>query len=207
MEHRNIIQIILNKIRAVYYRLILKPYYNYILGHLGDKTTIPSSTRFDYPQNIYVGNKVCIGRLSRLSAIPLTGKTHCRINIGDNTYVGSFAHIFCTAKIEIGQNVLIADRIYITDNLHTYSDITIPIIAQPILQISEVQIGDGVWIGENVCIIGASIGKQSVIGANSVVTKSIPDYCVAVGAPAKIIKRYSFEEQTWLKTDANGSFI
>ena len=56
-----------------------------------------------------------------------------------------------------------------------------------------VEIGDGTWIGENVCIIGASIGKQCVIGANSVVLKDIPDYCVAVGLPAKVIKKYNFE--------------
>jgi acetyltransferase-like isoleucine patch superfamily enzyme len=78
---------------------------------------------------------------------------------------------------------------------------------QPIQQIHEVEIGEGAWIGENVCIIGASVGKGCVIGANSVVTKNIPDYCVAVGAPAKIIKRYSFELNEWLKTAPDGSFI
>jgi acetyltransferase-like isoleucine patch superfamily enzyme len=55
----------------------------------------------------------------------------------------------------------------------------------------------GAWLGENVCVIGASIGKNSVIGANSVVTKNIPDYCVAVGSPAKVIKKYNVEKQIW----------
>ena len=62
---------------------------------------------------------------------------------------------------------------------------------------SEVTIGEDSWIGENVCICGASIGKHCVIGANSVVTKDIPDYCVAAGIPAKVIKKYNFEKNSW----------
>ena len=70
---------------------------------------------------------------------------------------------------------------------------------QPIKQINTVIVGDGSWLGENVCVIGAKIGKNCVIGANSVVTKDIPDYCVAVGAPAKVIKRFDFVNQQWIK--------
>lgn len=194
-------------ILRLYCRFILKPYYKYFLGQLGNKTNIPPSTKLDKPQNIYIGNKVSLGRMSWLAANPLTGKSTCTLTIGDGTYIGNFAHIYCTSKINIGKNVLIADRIYITDNLHSYIDINTPIIAQPILQIGEVYIGDGAWIGENVCIIGANVGKQSVIGSNSVVTKSIPDYCVAVGSPAKIIKRFCFEQKKWLKTDKQGNLI
>lgn len=59
------------------------------------------------------------------------------------------------------------------------------------------EIGEGTWLGENVCVIGAKIGKHCVIGANSVVTKDIPDYSIAVGAPARIIKQYNFKENVW----------
>ena len=81
--------------------------------------------------------------------------------------------------------------------MHGYEDICTPIIKQPIVQKGEVEIGEGSWIGEGVCIIGAKIGKNVVIGANAVVTKDIPDYCVAVGLPARIIKRYNLEKQIW----------
>ena len=54
---------------------------------------------------------------------------------------------------------------------------------------------------------GTTIGKHCTVGANSVVSGTFGDYCVIVGAPAKIIKRYSFEKQDWLKTDAKGEFI
>ena len=88
---------------------------------------------------------------------------------------------------------------YISDNLHGYKDIKTPIWKQPIVQNRDVEIGEGSWIGENVCILGVHIGKHCVIGANSVVTHDIPDYSVAVGSPAKVIKRYDFENNQWVK--------
>jgi acetyltransferase-like isoleucine patch superfamily enzyme len=129
------------------------------------------------------------------------------VSIGNNTYIGRFAHIYATGNITIGKKVLIADNVYIADNLHQYTNVDIPIIDQPITQLNTVVIADGAWIGEKVCIIGASVGKNSVVGANSVVTKNIPDYCVAVGTPAKIIKRYHFEKKAWCKTNEMGEFI
>ena len=78
-------------------------------------------------------------------------------------------------------------------------NLEVPIKEQGIIQKKDVYIGDGSWLGENVCVIGASIGQHCVIGANSVVTKDIPDYSVAVGSPAKVIKRYNPETKQWGK--------
>ena len=65
-----------------------------------------------------------------------------------------------------------------------------------------VHIGDKVWVGESVCILpGVTIGECSIIGAGSVVTKSIPPYSIAVGTPAKVIKRYNFDTRSWIKVD------
>ena len=85
--------------------------------------------------------------------------------------------------------MLTANNVYISDNSHDYENTEVPIISQPVKFKKRVQIGSGSWIGENVSIIGANVGKNSVIVANSVVTSDIPDYSVAVGAPAKVIKR------------------
>jgi len=98
----------------------------------------------------------------------------------------------------IGDNVLTANNVYISDNLHEYEDITVPIMHQPTRFKRSVMVGDGAWIGENVSIIGASVGKNSVIGANSVVTRDIPDYCVAVGAPAVVIRQFDLQQQKWV---------
>ena len=147
-----------------------------------------------------------IERHSWLAAMPLTGFS-TKLIINDGAAIGHFAHIYATNNIEIGSNVLIADKVYISDNLHGYENIHLPIINQSIKQLNVVIIGDNSWIGENVCVIGASIGEHCVIGANSVVTKDIPAYSVAVGAPAKIIKRYNFNNNQWQKTNAAGEFI
>lgn len=99
----------------------------------------------------------------------------------------------------IGRNVLTADRVYISDNIHKYEDIDMPIKDQGIIHKKDVVIGDGTWIGENACIIGASLGRNVIVGANSVVTKDVPDYCVVVGIPARIIKRYNGNTKQWEK--------
>ena len=98
----------------------------------------------------------------------------------------------------IEESVLTADRVYISDNIHGYEDVSIPIKNQPIVQKGTVTIGSGSWIGENVSILGASIGKHCVIGANSVVTRNIPDYSVAIGSPARVIKRYDMDNNNWI---------
>jgi acetyltransferase-like isoleucine patch superfamily enzyme len=157
--------------------------------------------------NISIGNNVTIAYKTWLAALPLTGSDECILEIGDGSAIGNFNHIYSTKKIIIGKKVLTADKVYISDNLHSYEDITQSIIEQPIRQIGEVIIGDGTWIGENVCIIGSCIGRNCVIGANSVVTKNIPDYSIAIGSPAKIIKRYNLEINQWEKTNPDGSFI
>ena len=129
------------------------------------------------------------------------------LEIRSGTMIGNFAHIVCSKKILIEQNVLIADKVFISDNIHGYKQLQVPVLNQPLVQLAEVTIGENSWIGENVCISGASVGRHSVIGANSVVTKDIGDYTVAVGSPARAIKRFCFDTKTWRKTDSNSNFI
>jgi acetyltransferase-like isoleucine patch superfamily enzyme len=195
------------KINSIFYYLFQFWYYKMIFGKIGYKTRIYGFLKIVKPQNIFLGKKVYIGKLTWLEANPLTDTKNCSLTIDDNTYIGNFAHIFSTSNIYIGKKVLIADKVYISDNLRSYQDINIPVIDQPIKQLKPVQIGSGSWIGEGVSIIGASVGRHSIIGANSVVTKDIPEYCIAVGTPAKIIKRYSFERNDWFKTNEKGDFI
>lgn len=157
--------------------------------------------------NIIIKSNTIINKSCWLAAVPLTGEKSVELEIGNNCYIGNFNEIYATKKIIIEDNVITADRVYISDNLHGYENPNIPVINQPIKQISTVNIGSGSWLGVGVAIIGANIGKHCVIGANAVVTKDIPDYSVAVGIPAKIIKRYNFTTKSWEKTLPDGSFI
>ncbi|OOQ59468.1 acyltransferase [Mucilaginibacter pedocola] len=197
----------MKKLASLYYYLFSYWCYKLMLGALGHKARIYRGLKLDGGKNIFIGNNVYIGRLSWLAASPLTNKQNCKLVINEGAYIGNFAHIYSTSSITIGKKALLADKVYITDNLHGYDDITLPYIEQPIKQLKPVLIGEGCWIGENVCIIGANVGKQSIIGANAVVTKDIPDYCVAVGSPARIIKRYCEQEKIWKKTTPEGVFI
>jgi len=122
-----------------------------------------------------------------------------KLEIGNRCVFGYNNHITCVRAVYIGDKVLTANNVFISDNIHSFSDVNTPIIDQAVAFKANVSIGDGSWLGENVCIIGASVGKNCVIGANSVVTKDIPDYSVAVGAPAKVIKKYDKNSGKWLK--------
>jgi len=122
------------------------------------------------------------------------------IEIGEGSDIGRGSTISSCHKVRIGKGVLTGPHVYIADHNHKYSNPDINIVSQgvEIKDGDEVSIGDGSWLGTNVVVAGnVRIGCHCVIGANSVVTKDIPDYCVAVGAPARIIKRYNRSNGLW----------
>ena len=177
-------------------RLLCMVYYKSIMGQFGWRSILSHPLRIDGAKNISIGNRCSIQYKTWLAAMPLTGHK-VKLVIEDGCCIGNFNHIYATKSIILHKDVLTADKVYISDNLHGYADINVPILKQPIVQKGCVEIGEGTWLGENVCVIGAKIGKHCVIGANSVVTKDIPDYSIAVGAPARIIKQYNFKENVW----------
>ena len=106
-----------------------------------------------------------------------------------------------TLKLEVyGEKVMTGPFVYISDFNHRYNNINLPIQDQGLSNKGGICIGKGTWIGAHSTIVGSvNIGKGCVIGANSVVTRDIPDYCVAVGSPAKIIKQYDFNLKEWIR--------
>jgi acetyltransferase-like isoleucine patch superfamily enzyme len=114
------------------------------------------------------------------------------LTIGNNVSMNNNIHIGCINEITIGNNVLIASNVFITDHFHGYvdkRDLNIPPYLRTLYSRGSVHIMDDVWIGENVTIMpNVKLGKSCVVGANSVVTKSFPDYSVIAGVPAKFIK-------------------
>lgn len=121
--------------------------------------------------------------------------------------LGHWAHIICTHDIEFGEDVLTGDRIYVADNRHGFEDLGVPVLDQPLKKLAPVRIGARTWIGENVCVLGASIGEECVIGANSVVLRDIPDRCVAAGSPAVPIRRWCAERHEWRRCDPQGNVL
>ncbi len=174
---------------------------------MGKNVNIIAPLKIQGFKNIILEDNVVIQYKTWLCAKPINLDSDCILHIGKGTNIGHFNHIYATQKILIGDDVLTADKVYISDNLHQYQNPFIPIIKQEILQISPVEIGDGTWIGENAVILGAKIGKNCVVGANSFVNKDIPNYSVAVGTPANVIKRFDVESKAWRKTNKNGDFL
>lgn len=110
------------------------------------------------------------------------------INIGANTFVGEYVIIYGHGGVEIGENTLIAMHTCIVSANHTIPKRAEIIRSMPDILIP-VKIGDDVWIGANASILaGVVIGKGAIIGANSVVTRDIPDFAIAFGNPARVIR-------------------
>lgn len=164
---------------------------------LNIRAVIFFSVRVQGKKYISVGRNSVVQRGGWLLSLKTDEKDPI-LTIGDNCAIGDFCHITSVRKVILEDDVLLANNIYISDNLHSYESIEIPIKDQPVKFKKEVVLKKGCWIGENVCIIGASVGKNSIVGANSVVTNDIDDYCIAVGSPAKVIKRYDFKSEKWI---------
>ena len=160
------------------------------------------STKVQGKKFISIGRNSVIQRGGWLLALKIDNENPI-LSIGDNCAIGDFCHIAAVRKVVFEDDVLLANNIYISDNLHSYEDITIPIKDQAVKFKKEVVLRSGCWIGENVSIIGASIGKNSIIGANSVVTSDIDDYCIAVGSPARVIKKYDMVTKKWNPVNTN----
>jgi acetyltransferase-like isoleucine patch superfamily enzyme len=141
--------------------------------------------------HIEIGADTMIGQNVTLSAgtVPnQEGMPDCVVKIGDRCLIGQGSGIVGHLSIEVGDDVMTGHLVYITDQNHGFDDVSLPIRAQWGAN-RAVRIGSGSWIGHGSVILpGASIGRNVVIGANSVVTGTIPDYSVAVGVPAKVIR-------------------
>ncbi|MBK5074421.1 acyltransferase [Budviciaceae bacterium CWB-B4] len=139
-------------------------------------------------------SRICISegfRAGKMLWLEVIGET-ARIRIGTNVRLSVNVHIAAIHDVTIGNNVLVGSNVIITDHSHgifTREELLIPPCKRPLVSKGAVIIGDNVWLGNGVVVLsGVSIGEGCVIGANSVVTGSIPDFSVAVGIPARVIR-------------------
>ncbi|MCS3767084.1 acetyltransferase-like isoleucine patch superfamily enzyme [Aeromonas hydrophila] len=152
-----------------------------------------------------IGRGFTTGRYCRLEAHGPEGKN---IIIGERCQINDSVHIAAADSIVIGDDVLIASRVFITDlnhgnysgEEHSHPD---SISRERTLHTKPVVIGSNVWLGEGVVVLpGVTIGKSSIIGANSVVSRDIPANSIAVGNPARVIKQFDFQRGQWVAVDA-----
>ena len=144
---------------------------------------------------VFIGKKVRIFPHLRMET--LAGGS---IHIKDDVVISQNVHITSAGTLEIGKSSLILANVFITNIDHDYTEIGAHVVKQKIL-VKETKIGDNCFIGMGAAIMaGTILGKQCIVGANSVVRGVFPDYCVIVGSPAQIVKRYNPQTQVWEKT-------
>jgi acetyltransferase-like isoleucine patch superfamily enzyme len=122
------------------------------------------------------------------------------VTIGDRCLIGKGSGIVGHHSIEIGDDVFTGHHVYITDSSHGYEDVHEP-IGRQFGPAKPVRVGAGSWLGHGVVVLpGTDIGRHVTVGAGSVVTGALPDFCVAVGVPARIVRRY-VEDEGWVHVD------
>lgn len=166
------------------------------LKQCGENVYIQKPICMDYG-SIILGNNIHILKDSRIQNV--SGDSNVVIEIGNNTGIQYRFSILAGADVFIGNNVAIASDVFISAGNHGMDpECKVPYGCQKYIGKSVV-IDDDVWIGEKVIILsGVNIGKGAIVGGGTIVTKNIPPYCIAVGNPARVIKRYDFILHKWI---------
>jgi acetyltransferase-like isoleucine patch superfamily enzyme len=161
-------------------------------GAIGSGSIIcfPPNALFN-EQYIRIGTDTMFGPQVTLSAGMVPGQemvSDTVISVGNRCLIGKGSGIVGHLEITVGDDVWTGHHVYITDQNHGYSDLSLPISRQVMAE-QPVSIGDGSWLGHGTVVLpGARIGRHVVVGANSVVTGELPDNCVAAGVPARVIR-------------------
>jgi len=150
---------------------------------------------------ISLGNSINLKKDAWLNVATEDPRGEPVIVIDDNCNIGYGSIISAKNRIHLERDVLVGQQVLIVDHNHHYEDITLPIANQGITEGGTVRIGQGSWIGRGAAIVCSrgqlTIGRNCVIAVNTVVTRSIPDYCLVWGNPATIIRQYDPEAQAW----------
>ncbi len=159
----------------------------------GSHSVLAHPVRLGGVSRIRIGSGVYIGAGSWLQVLDnpagAPDQPDVVIDIADDVRMSGMCVISGAVQIRIEKGALLARNVYVADHGHAFDDDDKPIREQGIDSISPVRIGAGAWLGQNVVLLpGADVGRQSIVGANSVVRGVIPDRSIAVGAPARVVR-------------------
>lgn len=156
------------------------------------------------PEAISVGTWVKIGAHAVIEA--LAPERGVQVRIGDGAYLGHFLRLTAVNEVVVGDEAMIADRVYISDTNHVYEDVTQPIKRQGLRDGRRVEIGRGAWICIGAVIVGdVTIGENAVVGANAVVHRDVPPRTVVAGNPARVVRRHDGERWHWVADEGPGA--
>lgn len=179
--------------RHLYWLIKARLYYRFIFKRLGKGSRIYRPMFISNADCIEIGDSVSIQDGVRLEAVRDPYNRTPSLSIGSNTLIEQNVHIVCHSSMIIGRDVSIAASCAIVDVTHPYQDGKGGNIGHRIVdEDSFVEIGDGAFLGYGVVVLpNVRVGKRAVIGANSVVTNDIPDFSVAAGVPARVLRIHS----------------
>lgn len=194
----------MNILKRIITKVFFGNRYTLKIKHIGKNSKVGLLHNFLNGQYIEIGDGTSIGRYSKLQCYDRNNNVEYKpsIKIGNNCMMGQNCSIMSADSVIIEDNVLMASYITIVNENHGMDvESEFDYRRQP-LTTSPILIKEGAWIGEHCCILsGVTIGKKSIIGSGSIVSKSVPDYCIAVGSPAKVIKTWNFETHQWEKVN------
>ena len=188
---------ILTKLNSMWVRMC------YPFGAIGRGVSIHFTCELRNTGLMEIGDFVTIHKDTWLHAHPAASDANAPVlTIGDHCFIARRCHIAAANHIEIGAHVLFAAGVLVQDHGHSFRDIHVPIREQKPASGGRISIGEGCWIGHGAAIICDSgelaLGRNCVIGANAVVTKSAPDYSVLSGNPARIVKQFDPAKGDWV---------
>jgi acetyltransferase-like isoleucine patch superfamily enzyme len=165
-------------------------------GAFGKKSILTCPIRLVGEKRIEIGDNVFIGAECWLQSLDDGENRAIALSIGSGSTIEGACVISALRSVVLEEEVLLARNVYISDHMHKYGQRGVPIRSQGLDKIRPVRIMRGAWLGQNVVICpGVTIGVGSVVGANSVVRTDVPDFCVAVGSPARVVKVMTFEDE------------
>jgi acetyltransferase-like isoleucine patch superfamily enzyme len=172
----------------------------FLFGAYGKDVFIAPGVLVNRPRYVHLGNHVRIQRNASINLHPSDkGAQEGLLFIGDGVMISQGCIISALNRITIEENVIIGPNVMIIDNTRIPGDIRVSIKDQK-LKIGRVHIGADSFIGYSACIMpNVTIGKRCVVGALSVVNGDIPPYSLAVGSPARVVKRFDFEKTEWVR--------
>jgi acetyltransferase-like isoleucine patch superfamily enzyme len=164
---------------------------NVVLRHpkkifLGNDVVIDDNVVLDAKgqdnKGLFIGNGVFVGRNTILSC------KNGDIRLGNNANLGFNCEIYSASEVTVGKNVLLAAYVYLVGGTHTFQRTDIPILLQERVS-AGIHIGDNSWLGAHAVVFdGANVGKECIIGAGAIINNDVPDWKIAAGVPAKVLK-------------------
>lgn len=180
----------------------------YPFAAFGEKVSIPFSCQISRSMapGISLGDNVTLSRDVWLNVAPGSENSEAKIILGNGCEIGRRSTISARNRIVLEADVLMAPSVLIMDHNHEYSDVDVPIRHQGVTRGGRIFIERNCWLGHGAVIVcnrgELTIGRNSVVGANAVVTRSFPAYSVIAGNPATLIRTYDRQTGNWVKSEA-----